>query len=165
MTILLIVLALAVVAGVAAFATGAGGRMGAAPPDLEPVDLPDDRWVQGRDLDRTRFALGLRGYRMDQVDAVLDRLSADLVQRDDYVEVLTTALTAAGIEVPPAPEPAVPAEPSADAEAMDDEPLVGDGVDGEQVADATDAAPDVEASDAPDPEQGSDADIVGDRRA
>jgi DivIVA domain-containing protein len=33
-------------------------------------------------VDDVRFSLGLRGYRMQQVDAVLDRLRAELAARD-----------------------------------------------------------------------------------
>jgi len=133
----LIVLALALVAGVAAFATGRAGRMADAPPDIEPVDLPDDRLLLSRDVDRTRFAIGLRGYRMDQVDAVLDRLSTDLEQREGYLDDLTAALVAAGLEVPEPPVPLTPLEVSADA--ATDDAAVDDEVDAEVDAEADDA--------------------------
>jgi DivIVA domain-containing protein len=35
-----------------------------------------------------RFAIGLRGYRMDQVDDVLDRLGRELAARDDRIAAL-----------------------------------------------------------------------------
>lgn len=41
-------------------------------PNLPPVLLPHE--PTAADVDRLRFSLGLRGYRMDQVDQVLDRL-------------------------------------------------------------------------------------------
>ena len=40
------------------------------------------------DIARIRFSLGLRGYRMDQVDEVLDRLAAALAERDALIEAL-----------------------------------------------------------------------------
>jgi hypothetical protein len=49
----------------------------------------------------------MRGYRMAQVDEVLDRVSRDLVQREDYIADLATALTRAGIAVPERPAPLV----------------------------------------------------------
>ena len=83
MAIALVVLAVAIVAAAAAFGASTRGRMSSADPDLPPVALPEDRWTIGADLDRTRFGVCLRGYRMAQVDEVLDRVSRDLVQRED----------------------------------------------------------------------------------
>lgn len=47
---------------------------------LPPVLLP--AVAAPEDVDRVRFALGLRGYRMDQVDEVLDRLRDELAAKD-----------------------------------------------------------------------------------
>jgi DivIVA domain-containing protein len=105
--IALVVLAMAIVAAAAAFGASTRGRMSSADPDVPPVALPEDRWTIGADLDRTRFGVGLRGYRMAQVDEVLDRVSRDLVQREDYIADLATALTRAGIAVPGRPAPLV----------------------------------------------------------
>jgi DivIVA domain-containing protein len=105
--IALVVLAMAIVAAAAAFGASTRGRMSSADPDVPPVALPEDRWAIGSDLDRTRFGVGLRGYRMAQVDEVLDRVSRDLVQREDYIDDLATALTRAGIAVPERPAPLV----------------------------------------------------------
>lgn len=49
-------------------------------PSLPPVLLPEDAGPS--DVDRLRFAVGLRGYRMDQVDQVLDELRDQLAARD-----------------------------------------------------------------------------------
>ena len=107
MAIALVVLAMAIVAAAAPFGASTRGRMSSADPDVPPVALPEDRWAIGSDLDRTRFGVGLRGYRMAQVDEVLDRVSRDLVQREDYIADLATALTRAGIAVPERPAPLV----------------------------------------------------------
>ena len=114
MAIALVVLAMAIVAAAAAFGASTRGRMSSADPDVPPVALPEDRWTIGADLDRTRFGVGLRGYRMGQVDEVLDRVSRDLVHRDDYIADLADALTRAGIPVPERPAPVVIEEDLAD---------------------------------------------------
>nr|WP_276610646.1 DivIVA domain-containing protein [Kineococcus siccus] len=39
--------------------------------------------VVASDVDAVRFSLGLRGYRMDEVDAVLEKLRDEIRERDD----------------------------------------------------------------------------------
>lgn len=48
--------------------------------NLPPVLLP--KAPVSADVDRLRFSLGLRGYRMDQVDEVLDHLRDELAAKD-----------------------------------------------------------------------------------
>ncbi len=74
------------------------GDPGLAEPDprLPPVLLPED--VQPADLGRLRFSVAFRGYRMDQVDAVLARLEEALAERDAAL----AAVQAPG-KVPPRP--------------------------------------------------------------
>lgn len=63
----------------------------AAPvPNLPPVLLPEH--PEPDDVDRVRFSLGLRGYRMDQVDQVLDQLAAELKDKDQQIIDLKTQL-------------------------------------------------------------------------
>ncbi len=50
---------------------------------LPPVLLPAA--AAPEDIDRLRFALGLRGYRMDQVDQVLDELRDQLAAKDSEI--------------------------------------------------------------------------------
>jgi len=52
-----------------------------APPDRPDLGLPDSPMDSG-DVAAVRFSLALRGYRMDEVDAVLARLAAELAERD-----------------------------------------------------------------------------------
>ncbi|WP_209751008.1 MULTISPECIES: DivIVA domain-containing protein [unclassified Arthrobacter] len=59
---------------------------------LPPVLLPAE--AAPADVDRIRFALGLRGYRMDQVDQVLDDLRDQLAAKDDEIERLRSELRA-----------------------------------------------------------------------
>ena len=47
---------------------------------LPPVLLPEQ--PSADDIDRIRFSLGLRGYRMDQVDDVLERLRDRIAEQD-----------------------------------------------------------------------------------
>lgn len=84
---LMVVVVAVVVFGVAAVAAGKGGAMAAAPPDRPGPGLPPGPLGAG-DLERLRFAVGLRGYRMDEVDAVLDRLAAELTARDERIAEL-----------------------------------------------------------------------------
>ncbi|HEY0559981.1 MAG TPA: DivIVA domain-containing protein [Frankiaceae bacterium] len=70
-----------VVVGAAAYVVG---RVDGGEP--EPGDRPGDGLPGGRlepdDLRRARFGVGLRGYRMTEVDAVLQRLAGELAARD-----------------------------------------------------------------------------------
>jgi len=59
---------------------------------LPPVLLPAE--AVPADVDRVRFALGLRGYRMDQVDQVLDELRDQLAAKDREIERLKAELSA-----------------------------------------------------------------------
>ncbi|MPY09611.1 DivIVA domain-containing protein [Arthrobacter sp. KR32] len=72
--------------------SGRGDGLGLVEPvaSLPPVLLPDD--PSGSDVDAVRFGLGLRGYRMDQVDEVLDRLSTALEARDATIRALRAEL-------------------------------------------------------------------------
>ncbi|KQN95135.1 DivIVA domain-containing protein [Arthrobacter sp. Leaf69] len=57
--------------------------------NLPPVLLPAE--AEPSDVDRLRFAVGLRGYRMDQVDQVLDELRDQLAAKDRQIAELGTA--------------------------------------------------------------------------
>ena len=60
-------------------------------PTLPPVLLPEAQDITARDIQDIRFAVGLRGYRTDQVDQVLARLSAALEARDQQIVELRQA--------------------------------------------------------------------------
>ena len=68
---ILVVLALG---GVAVVAAGKGEPMAPTYVDRPDVTVPADR-LDGEDLRRVRFSLAFRGYRMSEVDALLDRLA------------------------------------------------------------------------------------------
>ncbi|MEZ0492162.1 DivIVA domain-containing protein [Kineococcus sp. TBRC 1896] len=83
MTLLLLVLVLAAIGAVVAVVTGRiGGAMGPATSTRPYRGLPEGP-VSAGDVDAVRFSLGLRGYRMDEVDAVLDRLREEIRERDE----------------------------------------------------------------------------------
>lgn len=61
---------------------GRADLMADMPPDSAPATLPHDRPVSADNVTELYFDRAFRGYRMDQVDAVLDRLVAELAARD-----------------------------------------------------------------------------------
>jgi DivIVA domain-containing protein len=44
--------------------------------------------VRADDLERVRFGMALRGYRMAEVDELLDRVAVELRERDDRIRRL-----------------------------------------------------------------------------
>ncbi|MFJ6212833.1 DivIVA domain-containing protein [Streptomyces sp. NPDC092296] len=88
-----IVVGMAVVVGGAALvALGAGGAMPEAVPDRLTARLPAERPLGRADVDELRLPMAVRGYRMDEVDDVLDRLGAELALRDARIAELETAV-------------------------------------------------------------------------
>jgi len=97
--VLLLIVALALVGAVAAVATGRI-RGGLEPPTTSRPYRPlPDGPLQPGDVDAVRFSSGLRGYRMDEVDRVLERLRDALADRDAEL----ASLRAAAPPAPPAP--------------------------------------------------------------
>jgi DivIVA domain-containing protein len=86
--ILLLLAALAVLAVVALVASGRGDPMPAVEPDRSPRGTLPTAQITPDDIDQLRFSLGFRGYRMDEVDTVLDRLTAELAVRDKRIAEL-----------------------------------------------------------------------------
>ena len=70
----LIVLAMA---GVAAVAAGKGAPLAPADDDRPGAGIPAEGPLSADDLRRARFSLAFRGYRMSEVDALLDRLARE----------------------------------------------------------------------------------------
>ena len=62
---------------IAVFVFGRGEQMAALSPRVSPAELPDGV-IGGEDIRRVRFGIGLRGYRMSDVDWTLDRVSEEL---------------------------------------------------------------------------------------
>lgn len=116
MTIVFLVLGVVVVAAIALLAVGRLGELPPTEPDRAPTLLPDTRLVESEDVDNVRFAVGLRGYRMDEVDDVLDRLAADIAERDARIAELEAGAAAApsGSGTAWAPASAADVAPGAD---------------------------------------------------
>lgn len=76
----LVVLAMGAIAMLAA---GRGEPMAPAYDDRPDTRVPGDRPLTGVDLRAVRFPLAFRGYRMAEVDALLERLAAELDEREE----------------------------------------------------------------------------------
>ena len=66
---------------------GSVGGLGGGTRSLSHEPLPDDE-IADADFDDLVFDVGLRGYRMSQVDGVVDRLRRELRQKDEEIAVL-----------------------------------------------------------------------------
>jgi DivIVA domain-containing protein len=74
----MLLLTIAVVAGVAAVAAGVvSGGLGDPAPPIPARALPEGP-LTGPDVADLRFVQAFRGYRMDQVDAAMDALAVEL---------------------------------------------------------------------------------------
>ena len=69
--------------GVAMFAAGRGAPMSRVYDDRPDALVPTDRAIGAEDLRRVRFSIAFRGYRMSEVDALLDRLAREREQEDE----------------------------------------------------------------------------------
>lgn len=86
-----LVVALVVLGGIAWVAAGRGGELSEAHPDRPDLAAPADRQLSKPMVDDLRFNVGVRGYRMAEVDEVLDRLAAEIAERDARIAQLTGA--------------------------------------------------------------------------
>ena len=74
---ILIVLALG---GVALVAAGRGAPLAEVYDDRPDAEVPASGPLRSEDLRRVRFSLAFRGYRMSEVDALLDRLATQIAE-------------------------------------------------------------------------------------
>ena len=75
------------------------GRGETQPPaelDRSPVELPDDRPVVGDDVRALRISVAVRGYRMTEVDWLLDQFAQILDERDAEIAALPRRGASAG---------------------------------------------------------------------
>jgi DivIVA domain-containing protein len=71
------------------------GRGETQPPaelDRSPVELPDDRPVAADDIRALRMSVAFRGYRMTEVDWLLDQFAQTLDERDAEIAALRARL-------------------------------------------------------------------------
>ena len=101
LTILLLLVVLAVLFGAAALLTSDRPLLADAPADAADVGLPTGP-VRPEDVAALRFSMAPRGYRMAEVDDVLDRLGAELADRDRRLALLESHTTG-GLPGEPSP--------------------------------------------------------------
>ena len=91
-----VLLAVAVAGVAVAVAVGriSGGM--AEPTSTVPVRALPDGDVEPADVDQLRFEVALRGYRMQQVDAALDRLRTELARYQEEHARLQAELSTGG---------------------------------------------------------------------
>lgn len=82
-----VLLAALVVFAIVAFAAGRIDGMAAAPPDASARPLPEGPLAPAQ-LPNLRFAMALRGYRMADVDAFVERVGLELAERDAEIQRL-----------------------------------------------------------------------------
>ena len=102
------ILVVLVMGGVAALAAGRGAPMTDAYDDRPDALVPRDGPLGAEDVRRVRFSLAFRGYRMSEVDALLDRVARQLEPADERppgtsAEVDATPATAGQGEVADTP--------------------------------------------------------------
>jgi DivIVA domain-containing protein len=107
-TVLGYIIALLVVGGLlflaASYTFGRGEEMAPVLPDGTPVELPDDRLADGDDLRALRLSVAVRGYRMDEVDWLLDRISEQVDTRDREIARLRSVLHVEPVQAAGEPE-------------------------------------------------------------
>jgi DivIVA domain-containing protein len=93
---LLVVVAIVVVAGVAVLVARDRPLISDDPVGSRALNWSAQDGVQPRDLAEVRFAVALRGYRMEEVDRVLDDAREALAGRDARIADLQRLVTALG---------------------------------------------------------------------
>jgi DivIVA domain-containing protein len=71
-------------------ASGRGGAMAPSHSDRPDALVPRGRDLRAEDLRELRFSLGFRGYRMDEVDALLRRLALQLEAAESAADSAAT---------------------------------------------------------------------------
>lgn len=95
-----LLIALVVVVAAVTLAVAGGGSEAVLPeaePDRVSDGLPENRPVVRADIDELRLPVAPRGYRMAEVDDVLERLAAELAERDARIAELSAAAPAAPV--------------------------------------------------------------------
>jgi len=69
-------------------AVGGGGHLSQPIPDRPDPAVPESGLLGREHVDKVRFSVGARGYRMDEVDDILDRLAHEIDVRDKRIAEL-----------------------------------------------------------------------------
>lgn len=94
-----------VLGGVGLVAAGTGAPMGEEYGDRPDALVPRDRMIGAADLRSVRFSVAFRGYRMDEVDALIARLSEEAQWRETTVAEDPGSDLGSGEHTSPTPEP------------------------------------------------------------
>ncbi|MBA3266419.1 MAG: DivIVA domain-containing protein [Nocardioidaceae bacterium] len=86
MTWVWVVVIVVVIGALSVVLVSRGETMAEVYDDRPDSTIPVGRPLTADDLRDIRFSTAVRGYRMDEVDALLSRLRADLLARDDRDE-------------------------------------------------------------------------------
>lgn len=125
MFVLEVVVAVAILVGVALLASGRFATLDDEPVDTVDLGLPDSRLLRSDDIPRLRFRTvagirgAVRGYRMSDVDAAMQRVGEALraaegqpvAARQGGEPFMTTGEPQPPIRPAPSPQPARPSEP------------------------------------------------------
>jgi DivIVA domain-containing protein len=82
-----VVVLVALIGAIAVVAAGRGDAMSEVYDDRPDAALPKGRPLNAEDLRSLRLTTGVRGYRMDEVDALLARLEVEMIDREDQERV------------------------------------------------------------------------------
>ncbi len=81
------------IGAVAVVASGRWGAMSTAYDDRPDVSVPARQVLSSTDIESARFAVALRGYRMDEVDSLLERVAREVAERDRRIADLERAVS------------------------------------------------------------------------
>jgi DivIVA domain-containing protein len=94
------ILLVLVMGGIAMVAAGRGAPMSPAYDDRPDALVPASGDLGPTDLRRVRFSLAFRGYRMSEVDALLDRMARQLEEQPRSEDDAPSDLPVHGEETP-----------------------------------------------------------------
>jgi DivIVA domain-containing protein len=80
------------IGAVAVVASGRWGAMSPAYDDRPDLTVPIHEPLTSADLESVRFGVGVRGYRMDEVDTLLTRVAREIAHRDRRIADLERAV-------------------------------------------------------------------------
>jgi len=80
------------IGAVAVVASGRWGAMNTAYDDRPDMTVPARQALTSTDIESARFAVGVRGYRMDEVDTLLERVAKEVAERDRRIADLERAV-------------------------------------------------------------------------
>jgi len=81
------------IGAVAVVASGRWGSMAEVYDDRPDVLVPARRALTADDIESSRFGIGVRGYRMDEVDTLLERVAREVAERDRRIADLERAVS------------------------------------------------------------------------